>query len=312
MADVRRLTLAEIRAADAALDAAAGPGHPVSALKPGSQSPHGVAVAGVEGYLFIGNGANRWERQFLGELAIDESWFANWTRVLEARQAEAARRGVTLWNMVVPEKQVVYGDKRWPEGADGGRRPVRQLLARLGAEARLVYPEAELLAARALAPAYFRHNSHWTPSGCCAAIAALLARMGVAADLGALRFACRPTQLAQDLSVHFLDPAPTEDAAFLAPPGETVFDNRQFETTGRHTGSSYGLSNAAAPDPRTLVIFGDSFAYDAGLTPALSVVFAKVVFVWSKDVVWDLAAEHGADLVLWESAERFMASPARA
>ncbi|MCR5877642.1 hypothetical protein [Phenylobacterium sp. J367] len=311
MTDSIPATLAEIRALDAELDAAAGPGHPVSALKAGALSPHGVAVAGTDGYLFIGNGANRWERQFLGELAIDDTWFRAWSKVLDARAAEAERRGKPLWNLVVPEKQVVYGDKRWPEGADGGKRPVRQMLDRLK-PANFTYPEAALAAARERAPAYFRHNSHWTPSGCCAAVAALLGEMGIAVDVETLGFAYRRVDGPHDLSVHFFEPAPAEQAAFLAPPGEVLFDNRHLETTGKHAGSIYGLGNPAAPDSRTLILFGDSFAYDAGLTPALSAVFAKVVFVWSKNVVWDLVDQHAADLVLWESAERFIATPSQA
>jgi len=86
----------EILRADTADDALVGPGHPVSALKAGVQSLNGVAVAGVDGYLFIGNGANNWERQFLGELPVPSSWLEGWARLFEARQAEAAGRGKSV------------------------------------------------------------------------------------------------------------------------------------------------------------------------------------------------------------------------
>jgi alginate O-acetyltransferase complex protein AlgJ len=304
---VRHLTLAEIRECDIRADAQAGRGHPVSALKCGALSPGAVAVAGADGYLFISNGANRWERQYLGELTLDPSWFEAWLRLFAGRQAEAQRRGVPLWNFVAPEKQVVYPDMRWPGGGtSGARRPLRQLLAGLGPEAQLIYPEAELEAARALGPAFLRHNSHWTASGCCGAAAPLIAALGTALDWTEQRFAYRVVREPQDLSAHFLDPTPDEDAGWLAVAGEVVFDNRAFQTTGRHAGSSYGVRNPAAPDPRSLVIFGDSYAYDAGLTACLSAVFARVTFIWSKAVIWDAAAEHQADLVVWESAERFL------
>jgi alginate O-acetyltransferase complex protein AlgJ len=309
MDEVLSLTLDEIQVWDRRDDGLAGAGHPVSALKPGVTSPGGVAVAGTEGYLFIGDGANRWERQFLGELTIPDEWFAGWLPLFEARQAEAARRGVTLRNIVVPEKQVIYARARWPDGAArGDNRPLRQLMSRLGPQAQLVYPAAELEAARAVAPSYFRHNSHWTPSGCIAATAPLLAALDSPADSQALRFAYHRLRRPQDLTVHFLDPAPTEECGWLAPIGEMVFDNRATHPPGRNSGTSYGVRNDAAPDPRKLILFGDSFALDEGLTGALSAVFAQVTFVWSKVVDWDLVAQHGAELVVWESAERFLAT----
>ena len=71
-------------------------------------------MAGVDGYLFIGDGANRWERQYLGELKVVDAWKINWRNILAARQAQSQVHGVELWNFVAPEKQLVLPDKRWP------------------------------------------------------------------------------------------------------------------------------------------------------------------------------------------------------
>jgi alginate O-acetyltransferase complex protein AlgJ len=309
MSEVLWLTLEEIRQADAAHDAAAGPGHAASASPPGTRSANGVAVAGQDGYLFIADGVNRWEAQFLGEMQIAPSWFESWTELLAARRERAAAAGVGLWNIVIPEKQVIYPDLRWPgQPAVGAMRPLRQLQPRLAGREPLLYPEAELIAARGAGPAYFRHNSHWTPFGCCAASALLLAAMEARIGDRPLRFAYRPEHGKQDLTVHMFDASILEDQGALAPAGEVYFDNQQFARTGRHTRSSYGVRNPRAPDPRTVIIFGDSFAYDAGLTCALSTAFARVIFVWSKGVLWDEVAAHAAQLVVWESAERFLAT----
>jgi alginate O-acetyltransferase complex protein AlgJ len=306
---VSKLTIEELMSADIQADRAAAQDRSIGALKPGVLSPQGVAVAGTDGFLFIGNGANRWESQYRGELTVDPSWLEAWRRVLAGRQEKAAQAGVTLWNFIAPEKQVIYPDKRWPEGdVSGANRPVRQLLSHLGPEAQLIYPEAELAAARERAPAFFRRNSHWTGSGCYAAAAPLVAALGAPAHWAQAQFAYRRVHEAHDLSVHFMDPAPQEDAGWLALAGELVFDNRQFDKTGRHAGSRYEVRNPDAPDPRRLVIFGDSYAYDAGLTALLAVVFQHVTFVWSKAVVWETVAEQAADLVVWESAERFLAT----
>ncbi|HEY3948927.1 alginate O-acetyltransferase AlgX-related protein [Phenylobacterium sp.] len=302
------MRLDEIRRLDAELEAQTGPGHPASGLAPGVASRGNVAVAGHDGFLFISNGANRWERQFLGELRIEPEWAPNWRALFEERQAQAAARGVMLWNLIVPEKQVIYPDKRWgPGGPTGERRPMMALAAHLGPEARLVYPVAELKAVRGLAPAYFRHNSHWTSSGCCVAAATLLQRMGVALDIASLTFPVERMTGRQDLSVHFFEPPPHETYARVVPAGEVVDANRSFETTGRNTGETYTVVNPRAQDPRAVLLFGDSYAFDTGLAAALSVVFAKVVFVWSKPVLWDLVEEKACDIVIWECAERFLA-----
>jgi hypothetical protein len=61
-----------------------------------------------------------------------------------------------------------------------------------------------------------------------------------------------------------------------------------------------------APHPGKVLVFGDSFACDAGFSPALSAAFRTVTFVWSKDVQWEMVAAERPDVVLCESAERFI------
>ena len=60
--------------------------------------------------------------------------------------------------------------------------------------------------------------------------------------------------------------------------------------------------------PRRLIVFGDSYSYDVGFTYALVEMFAEVVFVWSKTIDWSLVQTHGSQVVVWESAERFLAT----
>ena len=109
-----------------------------------------------------------------------------------------------------------------------------------------------------------------------------------------------------DLTHHFLDPAPGEERLTLIPAGEVTFDNRDFRPGARLTGMSFGLRNRHAPDPRRLVMFGYSYSSGQGMVSAMSTVFEEVVFVWSKSVDWSLVEAHRAEVVLWESAERFL------
>ena len=302
-----RLTLAEIRVHDLELDlaAAASPFR----LQPGVASPTAIAVCGLNGHLFISDGANRWERQYLGELAIPPGWIAAWRDLLARRQVEAARRGLELWNLIVPEKQVVLPEQRWPAPLpDGERRPVRALLAALAAEARVHYAADALAAAKAHGPVYFRSNSHWTPSGCCAALFGLLGEIGAPVEAETLRFAYRRIHAPHDLTPHLFERPPSEELGKLEPCGGYVFDRRTPPPGGRNTGRGYGLHNPDAPDPRRVIVFGDSFSFGAGLGAALSAVFRDLVFLWNKNVAWEEVEAHGADLVIWQSAERFLAT----
>lgn len=303
-----RLTAADVRALDRELDAAALD-HPASRLEPGMVSANGAAVAGVDGYLFIADGGNRWETQYAGP-PPPESWKATWAEVLAARQVEAAARGVPLWNLVIPEKQVVYPEKRWPPGAapDGSARPLRRLAALARPDARLLYGEAGLLACKAEAPASLRHDSHWTASGALAVVRQLLAAAAPEVEVERAVFTVERAREPLDLAAHFLDPNPPQERLRLAPPHPRAWDNRHYERTGQHTGSRYRLANPEAPDPRRVVLFGDSYSYAEGLAGALSALFAEVTCVWSKSVLWEVVDERRAQLVFWESAERFLVS----
>jgi hypothetical protein len=300
---IERLGLPRIHALETAMDAAAGPGHPASGLRPGTTSPGGVAVAGLDGHLFIGDGANRWERQFCGQLDVAPSWLEKWAALFARRQKEAALLGLTAVNFVAPEKQVLLADRRWPGGMESAaRRPLMRLIEGVGQDA-LIYPDA-VMAALSAAPSYFRHNSHWTPSGCIAAAELLWTQLGATTAAEGLTFAIERKTTHHDLPVHFFNDPPVEEMLILAPPGEVSGDNRMLQITGRHVGARYCLTNPAAPDRRRVMLFGDSYAYDAGLSHALAAVFAQVTFVWSKSIQWDQAS--GADIVVWEGAERFL------
>lgn len=309
--DTPTLTADQIAQRDRELDSqSAGDG--LTALRPGTAALGNVAVVGEDGHMFIGDGANRWEQQFRGALNVPDEWLSNWTRVFDARGRQAASLGVTLRNVVLPEKQVIYPELRWPAGdVTGEGRPLMRLLARTGPQADVFYAAPALLARKAEAEVWFRRNSHWNATGCCAAVLALAQDLQAEADLDRMTFAYRERPLQHDLPAHFFREAPMETVGLLDAPVETFFNNRLYEDTRRHTGSSYGLRNPAAPDRRRMIVFGDSYSYDVGFTFALAQIFQEVVFVWSKALDWGLVERHDAQLVVWESAERFLATVAQ-
>jgi hypothetical protein len=67
------------------------------------------------------------------------------------------------------------------------------------------------------------------------------------------------------------------------------------------------FENERAPDPRSVLMFGDSFAeYRPGLlTAMLAETFWRMHFVWSSSVDYAIVDRAHADLVVTVLAERF-------
>lgn len=284
--------------------------HPVDILNCGTTTASNVAIVGIDSYLFIGNGANKWEEQFLGQAQLDRGWTKAWTKLFETRRKRAERQKVQLINFVIPEKQVLLSHKRWPgiELELGVARPMRRLLANLRQDARLLYPEQELRQAEVIAPIYSRHDSHWSAFGCCAAMQALLREIGGTPPLSQFKIAVTRCNMPRDLVIHFFNKPIGEDTLRLHQNGIREEYNEQPERTGRFNGTYYKLHNQNAPDKRRIAVFGDSYSFTEGVTHVLSAIFETVVFLWSKDIDWSLIARQNIDVIVWEHAERFMIS----
>ena len=67
-------------------------------------------------------------------------------------------------------------------------------------------------------------------------------------------------------------------------------------------------NESPAVDPRTLVLFGDSYAHFAPimLTGLLAESFREVHFVWSASIDWNYVEKVRPDLLVFEIAERFI------
>ncbi|MCJ2134962.1 hypothetical protein MKK69_12965 [Methylobacterium sp. J-026] len=79
-----------------------------------------------------------------------------------------------------------------------------------------------------------------------------------------------------------------------------------------HTGAHVIYQNARAPDPRRVVLFGDSYAnfMPIGLTILLAETFRELHFIWSTQLDYGYIARVRPDLVLAEMSERFVFRPA--
>lgn len=307
MSRARPMTPDLIRSVDRELDLASGPGHAASTLKPGVWSSGKEAVAATDGYMFIADGTNNWESQYRGTIDDPESWVSKWVDLIHQRNRMAAQSGVQLMQFVVPEKQVILPHIRWPDGRESGsNRPMAHLLAALPPDVGFVYPERALNVLLEEGPTHHRHDSHWNASGCLAAMQPLLAQIAPEINIDTLGFNVSLRNRPLDLTRHFFADPPAEEFLALVPNAVVMADNRNRALTGRYVGSFYALFNGDAPDPRKVVVMGDSYSYDHGLTFVLSAIFRSVTFVWVKSIPWETLLKEKADIVIWQHAERYM------
>lgn len=278
------------------------------AFPSGSVSPNRVAIVGSCGHLFIGEGSNNWIAQLDGSTAASSESYEPWIDLFNSRSANADDLSVKICNLIVPEKQIVlynfFGHEQPP--LSWNNRPVKRILNCLPNDIEVIYPAAAMISRQSWAELYWRGNSHWCASGCLTTVELILKNFGVHFDADAVSLKRHATR--HDLQVHLMDDLVDEEVLQISTIGTFSEVKRPYASTGSHSGSQYVIRNPAAEVNSTLVIFGDSYSYDAGLTYALSAFFTEVRFLWSKNVNWDYIRDHKAKFVIWESAERFLSS----
>lgn len=278
------------------------------AFTSGYVSANKVTIVGSCGHLFIGEGSNKWISQLDGSTEASSADMKPWIDLFKGRSVHAEGISVKLCNLIVPEKQVVLhnfcGFEQLP--LNWKRRPAIRILDSLPDTLKPIYPAETMSRRQWWAELYWRGNSHWCASGCLTAVELILEQFGIEFDADAVALKRHAT--VHDLQKHLMDDIAEEEVLQISTVGTLSNVERPLRSTDSYTGSQYLITNPAATVSSTLVVFGDSYSYDAGLTYALSAFFSEVHFVWSKDIIWDYVREHNAEFVVWESAERFLSS----
>jgi alginate O-acetyltransferase complex protein AlgJ len=280
--------------------------------RPGTRSPDDSAIVGDGGQLLLRGGSNAVLGQYTGEVRMAPGWLDSWRDLILARRAETAALGVSTALLVVPDKLAVYED-RYPEPLRRqGLRPAEQLHSEPGLD--VLYPLAELQAAAAAGEdVYLRTDTHLTFRGNELLFAAVAPSLGVEApDFSDLPMNSYP--ITGDLGSKFDPPI----VSIVNEPGtlaaaKIVEDNRpEIEAVGGHIGTRRVFYNGSSPDPRTAVLFGDSFGFSApnyqGISWFMAQVFRETHFVWIP-FGWDpdYVRRIGAEVALVQGAERFVA-----
>lgn len=272
---------------------------------------------GRDGWLFLIGGTNGVLTQY--RVTLGRWWrLRAWARLVEARAARAQKLGIRYLHTLVPEKLSVYDDRTDDLRYDPGQSPARLLARRLRDNPAFVDLLAPMRAARnGPVPLYYRTDTHWNYDGCLLAYRVLLRACGAVppADIGArIRF---ETTRVRDLGEKLRDwPPETASHAAIDRDAQRVHAGAlvsAYEAAGRaadlHVGAHVTFRNESpGADPRTLVLFGDSYAHFAPimLTGLLAETFREVHFVWSSSIDWGYVAAVKPDLLLFEMAERFL------
>lgn len=282
------------------------------ARPPGELSPDGVVIVGKSGHLFIYGGSNHNLAAQRGEVEMTASWLREWQRIVTGRLELARRAGRRVACLVAPEKLAVYADC-FPEAlTPRGPRPILRLLDE--GQLPIVYPLTALRDSRHEGDTYMLTDSHLTTRGNRLMAAATMLELGVSPELlDQIEATPKPYLGSGDLGLHFDPPvveimSPWSDASRAT----IASDNwAEISSVGGHIGTLRVFCREDAPDPRTVVIFGDSYAFgdDAyqGLSWFLAQIFREVHFIWAP-FGWDPAYldSVGAELVVCETAERFV------
>lgn len=279
--------------------------------QPGTRSADGVAVVGHRGHLFLVSGSNAVLDQFRGRQGTTDRWLDDWISVVEARVAAAEALGAALAMVVVPDKLGIHEDL-FPEDLErSGLRPVERLTVEAGLP--VSYAATTLQAAMGAGEVALRTDTHLTLHGNRVLEQHVCDLLGMSGTLKLDPFQPGEYIAAGDLG-HRFSPEVVEPMRVIPSFGAAVVveDNRaEIEAVGGHIGTRRVLRNEAAPDPRTLVLFGDSYGFGSteyqGLSWFLAQRFACVHFVWVP-FGWDPAyvERAGAELVVLQAAERFL------
>ena len=274
---------------------------------------------GRDGYLFLTEGTNSPIAMFHDPAAKTNALIQQWHQVIQDRKERLAGNGIEFYQCMVPEKLSILGEKlNW--NLDPTKSYAHQLYAHAPQKIRdnIIYLNEFFENSELRDEFYLKTDSHWSHIGAFGAYQAICYRLGVTAREDLLRRPFSTGSVQFDLGSKLPTPI-REDARFcnfrqeakVVEEGSMVKFKRKHvreNDGGLHVGSIMRFHNTSAPDPRRVLLFGDSFSEyrDHLLTGLMSETFAELIFAWSTSLDHKLIAKYKPDLVCCVMTERFM------
>jgi alginate O-acetyltransferase complex protein AlgJ len=273
-------------------------------LSPGTETKTKNAVMGLNGYTFVFEGSNSWEKQLLQNDFFPADFYHKWVSLIHSRHNQAGQLGIKLVQIVVPDKQAIIPHLRWkniPETIS--QRPILKLLAHLGQDG--LYPIQPLLEQARNGCLYPRHECHWNALACWLYFKPLMEKTWPDHKFSHKELTVSVTSESGVLLNSFWDnkvPHTQEKTRFI-PIGKKVYTNNIFpKELLNHCETWF---NPDAKIKQKLLIFGGSSVYGYAL-PMLTSFIENVTFYWGGDISWNVVKILQPDVVLWQLVERFL------
>ena len=274
---------------------------------------------GADGFLFLVGGTNKPLGMFEASDSERNAIVDAWSEVIKKRNQKITALGATYFQMMIPEKISILGDKLgW--GLNTRNSYGSLLNNRFYGDT--VNPTIDIFNMFRSSPhrdkLYYKTDSHWSHLGAFAAYQMICKRMNIPfeAELLKREFKAGPTlfDLGAKLPWPVKEPARYyrfRKNARIAEEGELVAFKKKNDCeneAGLHVGSFIRFQYDNAPRPEKVLIFGDSFCEyrDHLLTGLFADTFSEVSFAWTTSIDYGLVKELKPDVVLCAMTERFM------
>lgn len=276
-------------------------------------SPNDKLIIGKDGWLFFGDSNS--VAHYRGVAPLSPWQLKHWASVLEGRQQWLQDRGIAYLLVLVPDKNLIYGEYM-PDSLPrvGDTHPLDQLSSYLQAntDVHVLDLRPDLEAAKVNGRIYHRTDSHWNDVGAYVAYSAILNRL--AELVPALRQAkpvpvetrvregpgmglARIVGLAPLLREEILEATPSEPRARVKPEFRKGYDQLVMQQRS----FAHGVEDRSLP---RAVMFRDSFAN--ALVPYLSEHFHRILYVWQRDLDSRVVLVEQPDVVIQQIVGRFL------
>lgn len=275
---------------------------------------------GKDGWIFLTGGGNNVEASYSGHYS-DLLWVGKWQEILQERNEKLLKFGIKYFHVVAPEKIAIYKnflpDLLFKKIIDK-EAPARKVGDSLASKHFYIDPRFYLMEQSVSYMVYHKTDSHWNFYGAYSVYQLLMQRMGYATNDAILSNMPATGSCAMDLGGK-CNPQVLEDVAFYKPRAcvKRVWknslvkykeENDMENMPGLHVGSSVKFENSDALYHKKILIFGDSFSEYRPqlLTGMLAETFSDVMFVWNQNIDYSIIEDFKPDIVITETAERFM------
>jgi hypothetical protein len=263
-------------------------------------------VIGKQGFIFVNDGSNRWRDQINGHYPDAEKIALNYAEILSNRSRHASALGKKYFHLIVPEKDIIYPELS-PNAnySNINNKTIAKYLVDLADPAHLIYSINELKNLSSMGYLYHSRNSHFNFFGGYFIVKELLKKMGIEfPDLANIKYSMQIWP--DDLSIKFVQNLNTSRRVLCNYGEENIISEPQGNV-GKHI----VFKNSAAPINSSVVVIGDSYSWnpDAGIARYLSLIFSRVEFLWQNFIDFKKLTELDCEILITESAERFLVRP---